>query len=83
VSEFVTDTHALYWHLASDPRLSDRGREIFAAADRGMHRIFVPGIALIEMEYLVERGRLAVEAVDRLLGLLATPRGSYAVAGLD
>ena len=82
MSEYVADTHSLYWHLTADLRLSPTARQIFLDADAGFHRVFVPGIALIEMIYLVERGRLAPEPVERLLTFLDTPHGSYTVAQL-
>lgn len=83
MSEYVTDTHALYWHLTNDPRLSVAARQVFLETDNGQHRVFVPGIALIEMVYLLERGRLEAEPVEHVFGLLGIPGGSYAVAPLD
>jgi PIN domain nuclease of toxin-antitoxin system len=83
VSEYVTDTHAFYWHLTADPRLSSTAGGVFADADRGMYRIWVPSITIIEMIYLEERGRLARESVAQVLQLLGQSNGSYAVAGLD
>ena len=83
MSEYVSDTHALYWHLTNDPRLSPAARQAFLDADTGVHRIFVPGIALIEMIYPVGRGRLELEPVERLLDLLEGDDGSYAVAALN
>jgi PIN domain nuclease of toxin-antitoxin system len=83
MSEYVTDTHALYWHLTTDPRLSSAARLLFMEADSGLHRVLVPSISLIEMVYLVERGRLDSDPVERLFGLLGTLAGSYAVANLD
>jgi PIN domain nuclease of toxin-antitoxin system len=83
VSEYVTDTHSLYWHLTSEPRLSAPARKVFLDADKGIHRIWIPGIALIEMVYLVERGRLAAEPIDQLFALLANTDGSYIVAVLN
>lgn len=83
MSGYVTDTHALYWHLTNDPKLSAAARLAFLRTDHGLDCLFVPGIALIEQVYLVERGRLALGPVDHVLGLLDTPVGSYAVAALD
>lgn len=56
---------------------------MFQDADAGQHRVHVPGIALIEMVYLVEKGRLDAALVARALGLLDTPGGSYIVSPLD
>ena len=83
MSEYVADTHALYWHLTDDPRLSMIARQVFIEADRGLHLVFVPGIALIEMAYLIERGRLSGEHVEFVFRLLDVNDGSYAVAPLD
>jgi PIN domain nuclease of toxin-antitoxin system len=83
VSEYVTDTHAFYWHITADPRLSETAGGIFAEADRGVDRIWVPSIILIEMVYLAERGRLATRSVTQIFELLSQPNGSYAVAALN
>lgn len=83
MSDYVSDTHALYRHLTNDPRLSAAARQVFLDTDVGTHRLFVPGIALVEMIYLIERGRLSPEPVEHLLGLVEGGDGSYAVAALD
>jgi len=83
MSQYVTDTHALYWHLANVPMLSPAARQIFHETDVGQHQILVPGIALIEMVYLVEKGRLDIAVVEQVLTALDTIGGSYAVAPLD
>lgn len=54
--KYVTDTHALYWHLTKNPKLSKKAKKIFQEADSGVHQVMIPGIVLIEMVYLVEKG---------------------------
>ena len=83
MSQYVTDTHSLYWHLTDDLRLSPTARQVFCEADTGQHLILVPGIVLIEMVYLVEKGRLDASRVDQVFDLLDTPGGSYTVAPLN
>ncbi len=83
MSQFVTDTHPLVWHLTNEPRLSQTARTIFTAADAGLHQVLVPGIVLIEMVYLVEKKILATNLLNGLLALLNIPNGSYAIAPLD
>jgi PIN domain nuclease of toxin-antitoxin system len=83
MSEYVTDTHALYWHLTESPRLSPSALTIFQQADAGGHRIFVPGIILVEIVYLVEKGRITESSFASILKLLNTPNGSYRIAPLD
>jgi PIN domain nuclease of toxin-antitoxin system len=67
MSEYVTDTHVLHWHLTADPRLSSTVRQILTEADAGLHRIFVPSIILIEMIYLVEKEKLDASLLQKLL----------------
>ncbi|MCG8349572.1 MAG: PIN domain-containing protein [Chloroflexales bacterium] len=79
----MSDTHAIHWHLAGNPKLSTTTRQIFHAADAGTHQIIIPAIVLVEFIYLAEKGRLDRARVDQLSTLLATPGGSYAISPLD
>jgi PIN domain nuclease of toxin-antitoxin system len=83
MSEYVTDTHALHWHLTGDARLSSTARRLLAEADAGLHRIHVPSIILVEMIYLAEKGKLAASLFQGLLALVNMVGGSYTVAVLD
>lgn len=83
MSRYVIDTHALHWHLARDSRLSTTAKQVLADADGGLHQVLVPSIVLIEVIYLVEKGRLEARLAERLFALLQTARGSYTVATLD
>ncbi len=83
MSRFVTDTHALYWHLSGDQRLSLSAQRIFQHADTGHYQVHIPGIVLVEMSYLVEKGRLDTTHVQHVFALLDVVHGSYTVAPLD
>ena len=83
MSQYVTDTHALYWYMMEDSRLSPKIKKIFKEADAGLHKILIPGIVLIEMVYLGEKGRISDSSVTKVLELLETTEGSYDVAPLN
>jgi len=83
MSRFVTDTHPLVWHLTGKSRLSADARNIFVEADAGLYQILLPGIVLIEMVYLSEKGIIPIALLHQMLNLLDTVDGSYAVASLD
>ena len=83
MSRYVADTHALYWHFTNDPRLPQAARQIFREADLGLHQVLIPGITLIEMVYLIEKGRLDAAMVDQVFSALDVVGGSYAVAPLN
>lgn len=82
MTDSVVDTHALSWYLIADARLSDAARARLAAGEAGFSRIFVPGIVLVELAYLQERGRVDATAVDRALGIFVDG-GAYVLAPLD
>jgi len=50
--EYVTDCHALYWHLTDSPLLGKGAVAAFAAAAAGQAVIYVPAIVLAEFFYL-------------------------------
>lgn len=83
MNEYVTDTHPLIWHLTNDRRLSTQAKSKFADADAGLCLIWIPGIVLIEMVYLAEKGVIPKVLVEHLIGLLHTPGLSYQVAHLN
>lgn len=58
---YVTDTHALVWHMTRDPKLSKMAQEIFEKTDAGSEYIFIPCIVLFELAYLIEKKRVAVD----------------------
>ncbi|MBK9092782.1 MAG: hypothetical protein IPM84_08385 [Anaerolineae bacterium] len=55
MSQFVTDTHALHWHVTNDARLSQRAHRVFQETDQGLHQILIPSIILVELVYLAEK----------------------------
>lgn len=83
MSQFVTDTHPLVWHLTGASRLSIDVRKIFTETDTGLHRILIPGIVLIEMVYLAGKGIIPTLLLHQMFNLLDIPNGSYTVAPLD
>jgi len=52
LSDYVTDTHALYWYLTASPNLGANARAAFLAGEQGQVRIYVPSIVLAELYYL-------------------------------
>ncbi len=57
MSALVTDTHALLWYLFDPPQLSASARASSLAAETAGAAIHVPAIALVELRYLVEKGK--------------------------
>lgn len=83
MSQYVTDTHALIWHLYADPKLSPTCQSIFDRTDAGEDAIFVPNITLIEILYLAEKKRIPANAVETSIALIASEAENYQIAPLD
>jgi len=62
----VADTHAVIWYLAGDGRLSHRAREIIDSALADADAIAISSITLIEMVYLIEKGRISAQQFTQL-----------------
>lgn len=83
MSQYVTDTHPLLWHILGDAHLSAAAQAIFADADAGLHQILVPSIVLVEAIYLAERKRIDPAELDRLFSLLNMAPANYTIIPLD
>jgi PIN domain nuclease of toxin-antitoxin system len=79
----TVDTHAIVWYLSADPQLSVRAGDFLDAITAAAEPIYVPSICLVELTYLVEKGRLPVAARNRLLAALDDPATPCIVAPLD
>ena len=69
----VADTHALIWYAYADARLSPSALAAFEGAAAEGEQIGFSTISLVEMVYLVEKGRVQVEALDQLLAAIDNP----------
>jgi len=52
VSDYVTDTHALYWYLTASPKLGVNAQAAFLAGEQGRALIYIPSIVLAELYYV-------------------------------
>lgn len=62
----IADTHGLIWYLTKSPRLSKEARETFDHAGKSGLTIGVSAISIVEIVYLIEKGRIAEEALELL-----------------
>ena len=69
----VADTHVALWYLFGDPRLSIAARSFIETAAEARSKIAVSSIGLVEVVYLVEKGRILPSAYKDLAEALADP----------
>ncbi len=83
MNRYVTDTHAMIWHLQNHPNLSTEVRQIFLQADEGTAPVVIPTIVLVEMVYLAEKTRIPEDLLDSTLNIIGTDSMNYEYATLD
>jgi PIN domain nuclease of toxin-antitoxin system len=73
----VADTHAALWYVFNDPRLSLSARQFIENAAVNGDSIGVSTITMIEVVYLIEKGRISSESFSRLAAALDDPRNVF------
>jgi PIN domain nuclease of toxin-antitoxin system len=69
----IADTHTLIWYIYNDPRLSANAHAFLQTAQRQGNQVGLSAISMIEIVYLVEKGRIRPETLVRLLAELDIP----------
>ncbi len=67
VPSVVVDTHVVIWYLTDPVRLSNAARGAVEHAALAGDQVFVPAICLVELRYLIDRGRLPEIIMERLV----------------
>ena len=84
MSELVTDTHALLWYINDLPELSVAALSAMENAENGGKKIYVPSISLVEIRYLVEKGKDVSESdYQTILSLLSDNYSALTLAPLS
>ncbi len=79
----VLDTHAAIWYLFRSKELSSTALQVIRQAVGAGNAVYVSAISLIEIVYLVEKGRIPTEALQKLNVALSDPASSLRVAPVD
>jgi PIN domain nuclease of toxin-antitoxin system len=75
----AADTHAAHWYFENDRRLTAAAADAMDGADR----ILLPSMCLVEIIYLIEKGRVHEAVLPRLLAELNNPATTLELAPLD
>lgn len=83
MTSVVADTHTLIWYVFDLQRLSDAGLIALEQAVNTGNPIYVSAITIIEIAYLVEKGRFVEEILTRILNALDDPNIGIILVPLD
>ena len=79
----VADTHAVVWYLLNSKSLSSNAQRAMDEAIEAGDAVYVSSISLVEVVYLVEKGKLPSIVLDRLTSALSEPDSGFVVAPLS
>ncbi|HKI12067.1 MAG TPA: type II toxin-antitoxin system VapC family toxin [Candidatus Acidoferrum sp.] len=79
----VLDTHAAIWYLLDTKNLPEAVFSLIdGAAARGVPT-YISAISLVEVVYLVERGRIAADAFERFAHEISQENPAFTVVPVD
>lgn len=79
----VVDTHAAVWYLLNAKSLSFNAQKAMDEAVQAGDPVYVSSISLVEVVYLVEKGKLPAVVLDRLTRALSEPDSGFVIAPLN
>lgn len=62
----IADTHSIIWYLYDDTRISEKAKRFIEATSEQGNQIGISTITLVEIVYLVEKGRIENRAYSKI-----------------
>jgi PIN domain nuclease of toxin-antitoxin system len=79
----VVDTHTAVWYLLDSASLSPKAGAVLDETAQTGDPVYVASISLVEVVYLVEKGKLPELALERLRSVLIEPDTGFVPTPLD
>jgi Uncharacterized protein conserved in bacteria len=83
MSGIVADTHAIVWYLMEPVRLSANAQTIFEQTSLAGEPIYISAISIIEICYLIEKGRLLPLVLERMAESLQDASSTFEIVPVD
>ncbi|MEH2063586.1 MAG: type II toxin-antitoxin system VapC family toxin [Nostoc sp.] len=83
MTSVVADTHTLIWYIFDLERLSKTALTALEQAVNSGNPIYVSAISVVEIAYLVEKGRFPEEVLIQILNAVDDPNLGIVLAPLD
>lgn len=83
MSDIYLDTHTLIWLLSEPEKLSPIASEAIEQTGKTQSKLYISAITIVEIVYLVEKGRIPREALELLLEAVDDPSTGLVVDTVD
>lgn len=83
MSAIVADTHAIVWYLSKPEKLSQIAIQTLDQASQSGQLIYISAISIVELQYLIERNRIDIAVLDRIIQNIRSPVFSIEIVSLS
>lgn len=77
MSDLAVDTHSTIWYFSNSPEMSALARQTLDGATANGDTIVLSAISIVEIVYLIDKGRIAPQTLTRLMQYLKLPNSSF------
>ncbi len=82
MANLLIDTHTAIWYFANSPELSAPATQTIDNAIGDGDTIILSAISIVEIIYLIDKGKLSQQNLNRLMQYLKLPNSSFATQDL-
>jgi PIN domain nuclease of toxin-antitoxin system len=83
MTSLVLDTHTLVWYIVEPQKLSANAINVLDSMNNEEDIIYISAISLIEIKYLIEKGRLPGIVLERIVEAINYADSALVVASID
>jgi PIN domain nuclease of toxin-antitoxin system len=82
MADLAVDTHTAIWYFANSPEMSALATQTLDDAVANGDLIFLSAISIVEIIYLIDKGKLTAQNLNRLTQSLKLPNSSFVIQDL-
>lgn len=77
MADLVIDTHTAIWYFANSPEISVLATQTIDNAVANVDTVILSAISIVEIIYLIDKGKLFPQNLNRLMQYLNLPNSSF------
>ncbi len=77
MADILIDTHTAIWYFANSPEISTLATQTIDKAVTNGDTVFLATISVVEIVYLIDKGKLIPQTLSRLMQSLRMPNNSF------
>jgi len=83
MTDLVIDTHTAIWYFANSPEMSALATQTIDNTIAGGDAVILATISIVEIVYLIDKGKLTPQTLTRLMQYLKSPTSSFITQDLS